>query len=265
MYLAGKASDTTAILASRVQQLNKVLLDGFDKQEEVIQLESVGNLYQSFDRTQLFLVTDGMIHLTHDNNVLASFEEGDLIGLLNGFDLPCPVIKTDEFVELMPINRDDFLKHVYNDKRRQHYWSHLLLTHNAMLMHQVSALTKSHVRPTAGFQNYQPGEVIIKQGEEAEHVYTIITGQAEVHANNIKVGEIGEEEVFGAMAVFTKEKRSATVTALTTCTVMAVPKDEFTSLIEAQPQAAVTLIENLARRIVALNQQVVKHSEAETA
>jgi len=263
MYLAGKPSETTAILASRIQQLNKVLLDGFDLQDAPIQLESINNLYESFDRTQLFLVTDGMIHMTHEGHPMVGFEEGDLIGLLNAFDLPCPVYKSEEFVELTPINRDEFLKYIYTDKRRQHYWSHLLLTLHALSVHQASQLTQHHVRPTAGFQNYQPGEVIIQQGDEAEHVYTIITGHADVHANGIKVGEIGEEEVFGAMAVFTKEKRSATVTAITPCTVMAVPKNEFTTLIEAQPQAAVTLIENLARRISALNQQLVESKSEE--
>tara|TARA_A200000113_G_scaffold157788_1_gene142409 strand:- start:606 stop:731 length:126 start_codon:yes stop_codon:yes gene_type:complete len=39
---------------------------------------------------------------------------------------------------------------------------------------------------------------------------------------------------------------------------MAVPQQDFTVLIEAQPQAAVNLIENLARRINMMNQQVLE-------
>ena len=38
---------------------------------------------------------------------------------------------------------------------------------------------------------------------------------------------------------------------------MAVPQNEFVNLIEAQPKAAVNLIENLARRITAMNQQII--------
>ena len=71
------------------------------------------------------------------------------------------------------------------------------------------------------------------------------------------MGSVSEDEVFGAMAVFTGEKRSATVIAKTACTVMAVPQNEFVNLIEAQPQAAVNLIENLARRITIMNQQFI--------
>ncbi len=89
-------------------------------------------------------------------------------------------------------------------------------------------------------------------------VYTIISGNADVIVDGVSVGELGEDEVFGAMAVFTGEKRSASIIASTACTVMAVPQQDFTVLIEAQPQAAVNLIENLARRINMMNQQVLE-------
>lgn len=128
---------------------------------------------------------------------------------------------------------------------------------NSILLNQVAQLTKDQSQTVAGFQNCQAGDVIIKEGDEAEHVYTIISGEADVFADGVKVGEIGEDEVFGAMAVFTGEKRSATVQARTACTIMAVPQNEFVNLIEAQPKAAVNLIENLARRIIAMNQQLV--------
>jgi CRP-like cAMP-binding protein len=131
------------------------------------------------------------------------------------------------------------------------------MVQNSLLLNQVAQLSKAQKRPTAGFQNFQAGDVIIKEGDDAEHVYTIISGEADVFADGVKVGEIGEDEVFGAMAVFTGEKRSATVQARTPCTIMAVPQNEFVHLIEAQPQAAVNLIENLARRIIALNHQVI--------
>ena len=129
------------------------------------------------------------------------------------------------------------------------------------MMNHVAQLTQEQTRPAAGFQNCQPGEVIIKEGDEAEHVYTIISGEADVFADGIKVGEIGVDEVFGAMAVFTGEKRSATVQARTACTIMAVPQADFVHLIEAQPKAAVNLIDNLARRIVAMNQQLIEQQK----
>jgi uncharacterized cupin superfamily protein len=257
MYLPGKSLEATELLSARMQQLTKGLLEGFPLEQDSLPLEGIEDLYQHFDSNQVFLITDGMMHLNHDGQNIVSFDEGDLIGFTRAFDLPCPTLRADEFVEVKLIDRDSLLRHIYSDKRRQHYWSHFLMCQNSILLNHVADLSKEQTRPTAGFQNCQPGEVIIKEGDEAEHVYTIISGEADVFADGVKVGEIGEDEVFGAMAVFTGEKRSATVQARTACTIMAVPQNEFVHLIEAQPQAAVNLIENLARRIIALNQQVI--------
>ncbi|WP_420589451.1 cyclic nucleotide-binding domain-containing protein [Bacterioplanoides sp.] len=258
MYLPGKTSDAVEQLLHRLRQLTTALLEGFDLQQDSITLEGVENLYELFDKDQLFLVQDGMLHFCKNGQNLASFDEGDIVGISASFDMPAPVLRSDEYVELVPIDRDRLLRHIYSDKRRQHYWSHFLVCQNSLLLDFLSDMVKDQVRPTAGFQNISEGEVIIAQGDAAEHVYTIITGEADVFVDDVKVGEIGEEEVFGAMAVFTKEPRSATVIARTPCTIMAVPQEDFILLIEAQPQAAVNLIENLARRITALNQQLIE-------
>jgi len=261
MYLPGKPHEAIESLSARMQQLTKGLLDGFPMDQEPLPLEGIDDIYQHFDKDKIFLVTDGMLHLSHNGENIVSFDEGDLIGFAQSFDLPFPVLRADEFVEVQLIDRDAFLRHIYSDKRRQHYWSHYLLCQNSMMMNHVARLTQEQTRPAAGFQNCQPGDVIIKEGDEAEHVYTIISGEADVFADGIKVGEIGVDEVFGAMAVFTGEKRSATVQARTACTIMAVPQADFVHLIEAQPKAAVNLIDNLARRIVAMNQQLIEQQK----
>ena len=260
MYLIGKTSDAVEQLTNRLQYLSSVLLEGFELSDAPLALENVEDLYELFDKDQLFLVHDGMVYYNHLGQNLIGLDEGDLVGLPAVFGLPTPKLRADEYVELIPINRDALLKHVYSDPRRMHYWSHYLITQNALMLDQLAIHAQAHNTPHTGFQNVQPGDVIIQQGDIAEHVYTIINGEADVFVDGVKVGEIGEEEVFGAMAVFTGEARSATVIARTPCTIMAVPQADFILLIEAQPKAAVGLIENLARRIMMMNQQVLnKH------
>lgn len=261
MYLNGKPSEVIDQLSGRCSQLTNALLEDFELEATPVSLEGVDDLYELFDRDQIFLIQDGMLYMSRNGQNMVSFDEGDLIGIHHAFDCPTPILRTDEYVQLIPIDRDRFLRHVYSDKRRQHYWSHLLVCQNAIMMNYLADLFKDQVRPAAGFQNVQPGEVIIQQGETAEHVYTIISGEADVFVDGVKVGDIAEEEVFGAMAVFTGEPRSATVVASTPCTILAVPQQDFVLLIEAQPKAAVNLIENLARRITILNQQLIDKEE----
>lgn len=97
---------------------------------------------------------------------------------------------------------------------------------------------------------------MIHQGDEADHVFVIIEGHAEAFVDGHKVGEVPKDEIFGAMAVFTREPRNATVVASEPSTVMLIPGDQFLSLTRTNPKIAHSLIESMARRIDQLNKQL---------
>ena len=71
------------------------------------------------------------------------------------------------------------------------------------------------------------------------------------------VGRIGEGEIFGAMAALTHADRSATVRAKTHCSVVKVPKEQFTELIRSNPATIHSLLVDMANSIVNLNEQLV--------
>lgn len=108
-----------------------------------------------------------------------------------------------------------------------------------------------------GFVHYNAGETIIAQGDDADLVYTLIDGHADALCDGVKVGEIHQNEIFGALAVFTRQPRIASVVARTDCTVMMVNKDDFIQLIYEQPQISVGLIEEMAAKINELNNQLL--------
>src|SRR5690625_7337213 len=78
--------------------------------------------------------------------------------------------------------------------------------------------------------HFSAGETIIAQGAEADRVFTLLEGKAEALRDGVKVGEVHADEIFGALAVFTRQRRMASVVAISDCTVLAVPKDEFIDL-----------------------------------
>lgn len=258
MFLNVKVSAETEQLVQKLKQYSVALLKEFEVDSAPIILEGVDNLYDLYDQDRFFVVNEGVIHFSSNGQILCSFDEGDLVGVTNSFGMPFPTLCTDEYVELVPIERDRFLKFIYSDPKRMHLWSHFLICQNSFLSNQLAEQSKALVKPNAGFINFKPGEVMIKQGDVADMVYTIVEGQADVLVDGTRVGEVHEDEVFGAMAVFTGEPRSATVVARTPCSVIAVPKHDFVSLIEAQPKAAVNLIESLAQKIMAMNQQLIE-------
>jgi CRP-like cAMP-binding protein len=121
----------------------------------------------------------------------------------------------------------------------------------------TAASVQEQTDATPGFEVYEPGEIIIRQGERADFVFNMSAGVAEVLVDDVTVGRIGEGEIFGAMAALTQADRSATVRAKTTCSVVKVPKEQFTELIKRNPSTIHSLLIDMANSIVNLNEQLV--------
>ena len=79
-------------------------------------------------------------------------------------------------------------------------------------------------------------------------MFIIIEGHAEAYVDGQKVGDVQKDEIFGAMAVFTREKRSATVVASEPCTVMVIPKEQFLSLMQSNPRICLLYTSGHCRR-----------------
>ncbi len=97
---------------------------------------------------------------------------------------------------------------------------------------------------------------IIKEGDDADYVYSVSDGVAVAIHNGVEVGEIHQDEIFGAIAVLTDQKRTATVVAKTDCTVLMVHKDEFSKMVHSHPKLFLNILSSLAEKITSLNQKV---------
>ena len=122
-----------------------------------------------------------------------------------------------------------------------------------LLAHHVAPAQQ----PKTGFLRVEDGKDIVVEGDDAPFVYTLLEGHAEVFTNNVKVGDITTDEIFGAMAALADTKRTATVRAKGSCLVMMVSKEEFYLLVNSHPHLFINLLKDMARVIVALNEQVV--------
>ena len=84
-----------------------------------------------------------------------------------------------------------------------------------------------------------------------------VGGRHVLLVDDVTVGRIGEGEIFGAMAALTHADRSATVRAKTACSVVKVPREQFTELIKSNPATIHSLLVDMANSIVNLNEQLV--------
>jgi signal-transduction protein with cAMP-binding, CBS, and nucleotidyltransferase domain len=261
MFYLGAIPNELEPLLERAQILCEKLMGDFAGKCEVKSFEHVKQVLNLFEGEQLGQIQSGLITVVSKGVEVACFEPGDLVGLGRIFGLPYEDMKVEEPVQIKLIHRDEFISYVNSDSMRQHRWSNYLLTILAIYQQALIHLhLQVQVQTPKGFQIIHAGEKIIKEGGTADTVYQLMSGSADVTVNNVSVGEILNGEIFGAMAVFTGEKRNATVTAREDCQLLAIPKAQFVDLIRAQPETAITLLDNMSRRITALNQQVARQT-----
>jgi len=258
MYLLGEQPAYADQLINRLQGIPAQLLEGLAPTAPPIEIKGADDLTDELPEQQLFIIESGLLHALVDERPLFYMQEGDLLGLSQGIDLPACRYRSDESIRLIPYSRSAVFQHIHADQRRQELFTQYLVGQTVLLSDALARLKQPEIHPTTGFQHFAAGEELIRQGDDADNVFIIIEGHAEAIVDGQKVGDVQRDEIFGAMAVFTHEKRSASVVATSACTVMLIPKDQFLSLMQNNPKIAHSLIESMARRIDLLNKEVTQ-------
>jgi len=133
--------------------------------------------------------------------------------------------------------------------------------------------------------NSPEGDIILKEGDEGNSLFLLLTGEVEVsQALTMKV-TTGEEPdtrekaitrlsgnmhpFFGEMSIFTEhDTRSATIRAVKKCSLAEITREDFFAVIRAHPEFGIKVLANVARVLVSrlkkTNDDVMKLTTALT-
>jgi putative ABC transport system ATP-binding protein len=81
-------------------------------------------------------------------------------------------------------------------------------------------------------RHYEPGEVVIRQGDEGDELFLISEGEVEVDREGHEVARLGPSEFFGELALISGEPRNATVVATAPLDTYVLGKNEFRAAVE---------------------------------
>ena len=84
----------------------------------------------------------------------------------------------------------------------------------------------------------------------------MVRGQAEIRSRNRCFETLGRNGIFGEMALIDDSPRSATVVALTDCTVATIKENQFFFLVKHTPFFALSVMRVLAYRLRRQNKAV---------
>ena len=108
---------------------------------------------------------------------------------------------------------------------------------------------------------YADGEVVVRQGEAGDCMFTLQEGRLEVLAHHEGRGDVPisimeKGAIFGEMSIFEREVRSVTVRALGEARVLTIDKKSFLRRVQEDPSLAFNLVRIMSQRIRHLTEQL---------
>jgi MFS family permease len=98
---------------------------------------------------------------------------------------------------------------------------------------------------------YEPGDVIIQDGEPAERFYMIADGRARAFKDGKQLREMGTGESFGEIALLREVPRTATVTAVSRLQARILAREEFLAAVTGNAASAEGADEVISARLQA--------------
>jgi CRP-like cAMP-binding protein len=129
----------------------------------------------------------------------------------------------------------------------------------------LAAADLEHVAEVSHPRRFAAGEVVVREGDESNTCYVVRSGHARAvreHADGrqIALATFGPGDMFGELAMFDDERRSATVEAIDPLDVLAILGPDMRRLMLQRPQLAVALAASLARRLRTTNERLASQS-----
>jgi CRP-like cAMP-binding protein len=104
-------------------------------------------------------------------------------------------------------------------------------------------------------------EELFHKGDDGSEIYCVVKGKLKALTTSLGGDDVvfsiqGPGDVFGEVAALGLMQRTATVTAVEACELLALPRREFLFFLERHPKVALELISIMARRLAYVSELV---------
>ena len=141
----------------------------------------------------------------------------------------------------------------------------IALLHRVPVFSTLAEDDLSRVADVAVPRSFGPGEVVFREGDESETCYIVRSGRARAvrghpDGRSITLATFGPGDIFGELAMFDDESRSATVEATEETKAIAILGPDMRRLMREHPEIAVKLMSGLGRRLRDTNERLARQS-----
>jgi len=223
----------------------RTLFSGLTKEQRLAIIEQMYRLQipkgfkmirQGDIANDFYVVYEGHFHVFVDDKKVGKTSKGEGVGelaLINNAPRAATVTATEDS-KVFAVHRAAFRLAMRNEKRK----GRTLLEKVLQKIPEFSILSERNIKTMIDAfeeETFEEGTDIIKQGEEGDKFYLILTGLCKWEKKNLISGKIldgrlGQHEHFGEMAIIKGEKRAATITAITQVKTLALKKKDFNEI-----------------------------------
>jgi CRP-like cAMP-binding protein len=114
-------------------------------------------------------------------------------------------------------------------------------------------------------RRFAAGEIVFREGDASNTCYIVRSGRARAvrehpDGRQLALATFGPGDIFGELAMFDDERRSATVEAIEALEALAILGPDMRRLMLQRPQLAIALAAALSRRLRATNERLSSQS-----
>ncbi len=129
----------------------------------------------------------------------------------------------------------------------------LVFLKSVPLFAEMSLADLMAVDRAMGQESYLPDETIVREGDIGDKLYIVLSGDVAIRKKtpqgDKELARLQIGQLFGEMALFGDERRSATVVATSDARLLSLDRDRFHSLASQRPEIPLQLCKVLATRL----------------
>jgi len=133
------------------------------------------------------------------------------------------------------------------------------------LFQSLRPAERESLRPLVRHKSYEEGDTIFREGDPALWFHFILGGRVKIvkaapDGRDVILEIFGSGDPVGAIAAYEERDFPATAVALEASTMLSIPRQEFFSMLAANPILARGLLLGLTRRMVELTRKLAERS-----
>ncbi len=247
MLSSSKISEKLEADYEALKQKSATLFATLDNNAERKKLGRGENMLSVGEPGDVIFLLDGFLKLSQGDREVRFYSEGDFVptsGWAEDFTI------SSEFVSgYVSFSAKQFIAILSADAKLLASWLEILEEDRRINLQLCAAFVPDDANLNFEFRTYKSGDVCITEGEEASHVFEIVSGRVEATLNGEFLGEISQGEIFGEVGFLSGGKCAATVLAKGDCMTRVVDKEGFFRAMEVMPHFSMIVCKTMAQRV----------------